>query len=381
MKKALLVLSVLGTLLSGTIAYGQYVDDSASAFRRYIEIRPQNIKVPTVVEVNLDDESMEYYQSAVLSNATGEYQPTYFKRTTAKAEQDLNITANNIEGDTYYLIDDDLDTSVDFELPETNQGKAIINITSTQPFTSSSFTILLDNHVALPNQIAIYAMRNGREVTVVAPQRMQSRTVDFLETNSSNWRVELTYGQPLRISELRISQDSAGVNAVQRLRFLAYPEESYTVYIDTDRNVNLYLPEGGNLVSNVGVLFLPKFPSFQNPQYVEADIDFDGVPDIRDNCTDVENKDQEDIDQNGRGDACDDFDRDGIINNIDNCVDKPNQRQLDTDEDGIGDICDGEESRFTEKYKWIPWIGIGFAAIILVFLFFTTARSAREKNI
>jgi hypothetical protein len=39
---------------------------------------------------------------------------------------------------------------------------------------------------------------------------------------------------------------------------------------------------------------------------------------------------------------------------------------MDTDSDGIGDVCDTEESRITEKNAWLPWAGMGFAAVVLV---------------
>ena len=109
-------------------------------------------------------------------------------------------------------------------------------------------------------------------------------------------------------------------------------------------------------------------------------MDEDSVPDFVDNCVSVANQDQEDIDGNRRGDACDDYDRDGFLNSEDNCPNNPNYDQLDTDSDEIGDVCDEEESRFTEQYPWIPWVGMGIAGAVLVVLFVLTARSLPRKN-
>jgi len=73
------------------------------------------------------------------------------------------------------------------------------------------------------------------------------------------------------------------------------------------------------------------------------DSDNDGIPDVTDNCPNTANPNQEDIDGNGIGDACDDcidVDGDSICDDVDNCPDTPNANQEDTDGDGVGDACD-----------------------------------------
>ncbi|MBC61876.1 MAG: thrombospondin, partial [Zetaproteobacteria bacterium] len=71
------------------------------------------------------------------------------------------------------------------------------------------------------------------------------------------------------------------------------------------------------------------------------DKDEDGVPNTLDNCVDQPNKNQEDMDGDGRGDRCDeDLDGDNVQNQEDNCINVVNPIQSDFDGDGFGDLCD-----------------------------------------
>ena len=75
---------------------------------------------------------------------------------------------------------------------------------------------------------------------------------------------------------------------------------------------------------------------------VDGDTDGDGVLNSADNCPDVVNADQTDVDADGIGDACDpliDSDGDGVGDDVDACPGFDDA--IDVDLDGIPDGCDG----------------------------------------
>jgi hypothetical protein len=74
---------------------------------------------------------------------------------------------------------------------------------------------------------------------------------------------------------------------------------------------------------------------------MDLDSDNDGHDDAVDNCPEISNYNQSDIDADGLGDVCDsDIDGDGVLNDLDNCVLSANSDQSDLDNDGTGDVCD-----------------------------------------
>lgn len=345
-----------------------------SAYRSYLEVGAVSISVPTVVEAPFPDTLLERLDSAVLDKTAGNFEP--YVLTQKILETPVSIRTNPYTNGASRMNDGNVQTYADFPLPDTAQGITRITLSSATPIVSSALVALLDDNVALPTSVEIRAVVDGAERIVVASRPMDQQTVRFPKTTSSSWTVTFTFSQPLRISELRLRQDGATRSNVRAIRFLAQPTHAYRIYVDPDRTAAAPVKEAGNLASATDVLKISAIALQHNPNYIIADTDGDGVPDIRDNCVSLPNADQKDVNGNGRGDACDDFDQDGIINAKDNCINVPNRDQRDTDGDGIGDACDTEESRITERYAWIPWAGMGFAALVLIVLLVLMMRSA-----
>jgi hypothetical protein len=85
------------------------------------------------------------------------------------------------------------------------------------------------------------------------------------------------------------------------------------------------------------------------PLDAQDDIDGDGLCADEDNCSEVYNPDQGDVNYNGIGNACDisceelgdtDLDGDYVCDGQDNCLLDANPFQTDSDGDGAGDACD-----------------------------------------
>ncbi|OGM00129.1 hypothetical protein A2480_03630 [Candidatus Uhrbacteria bacterium RIFOXYC2_FULL_47_19] len=75
----------------------------------------------------------------------------------------------------------------------------------------------------------------------------------------------------------------------------------------------------------------------------DGDIDGDHVFNDEDNCPNLANPDQKDLNRNHVGDACeDDRDGDGVNDDEDNCPSLSNRDQGDADGDGLGDACDDD---------------------------------------
>src|SRR3989338_1816010 len=365
---------------SAPVTFPSDTESAPTSFREFVQISDEKvpIKVPTVIELPLDGRSFEYPFFAVkdlTADGASRFVGNYFRHFTVVSKTPMHIAPT---GDPSWsaMLDGDYRSYASFSVPENGSGMAAIALLSTKPVTASSFTILLDGEVALPNTILIQAdTADGANMVVLNTTKMTGNTVRFPKTTSTNWKVTLTYSQPLRITEISVLDEDALRATTQGLRFLAVPGHDYVVYMDADRPVTLTTTEAGDLLTDKGVVRITPLASVQNPAYVIADTDGDGVPDRSDNCVTFPNATQEDVDQSGAGDLCEDFDRDRVVNATDNCPNDPNLAQTDTDGDGIGDACDGEESRITEKNAWLPWAGMGVALLILIGLVFLTMRS------
>ncbi len=350
-----------------------------SAFKSIKEITVTGIKVPTVVESMFVSTSNERKDAVVFDSTDKVFIPSYLISAPIKGLSGYTVSANGIVRNE--IKDELYDSCVDFNLSNESKVNSIsLEFNYDKEITSDAFYLSLDNYVTLPVSLGIKAVVDGIKIDVLAPVKLTDSNVTFPKTSSRNWTVEMSYVQPLRICEASFNQKDTTQYRSYSVRFLAKNDHQYQIYFNGDRSVNVYYAESGNLTNDLGVLKLTSGEVKINSAFKLSDVDKDNIPDIKDNCVSISNSDQVDVDMNGRGDVCDDFDRDGIINLKDNCKDIPNENQNDTDSDGVGDKCDNTEGRLTEKLPWLPWFGIGFAAVLILGLMYFTVKRPLPSN-
>lgn len=255
-----------------------------------------------------------------------------------------------------------------------------IDILSSEPFKSDRFTIYFDKHIVNPSTIKLtsFDLNNGNEKVLLSERPFTQKTVIFPEEYTNHYRVALGYNNPLRVSEIVFDGSKVSENIRDYVRFIVQPKTAYSIFYNTNKSIVIDSGEIPSLRSQKNVPVIQPTDNQDNSLYKRADRDNDGIIDKEDNCVSVKNAEQTDLDHNGIGDACEDFDKDGIINSEDNCQNVANRNQLDIDGDGIGDACDEEESRFMEKYPWIPYFVLGVVFLVVVGLTVKTLKTDKQ---
>lgn len=382
---ALFAFGLMSVVANSVFAQGEKVPEwqqnmslEHEAFRYTIAIPALSITVPTVVEVPV---AYGVVQNPIAVAQSEDGAMVFARYKTNMETSEATMTAKVNGSVASYLTDGKMETVEHFPFSEEMQNTVSVEFSALDKsrITSDQLFVTLAPNVALPHTIAITGIIDGEPSVIVAEKRLEGTRIRFPETTAETFVITFELVQPLRIAELWLAQKGETVST-GRVRFLAQPNTSYTLYLDPDRSIDS-IPTGGvSLESDEGVVSIQARIE-DNVLYVPLDSDNDGMPDKFDNCVSVANPGQVDSDGNGRGDECDDYDRDGIMNSKDNCPDIPNRTQTDTDGDGIGNECDTQENRLTERSPWIPWVGMGIAGLVLVVLMGMSLRMKPRDDV
>lgn len=378
-----LTIIFLSFLLLSNLASAEEANPK-SAFLNYKDITDLALVIPTVVSLPLEDDIFENTSFLVEEIGTGNYIGHVLDDKRINKKIEFSVLTSPQKNASYNLVDGDRNTKVNFGVDDaTDSNEVMIELFSQGgvPVTATRLNLMLAEYADAPLSVSIKAKTLAGYETIVAKKPIRNGVLTFPETTASQWLITFTHNEPLVISELTIGPDIPLTETNRELRFLAQPDESYRIYFNSDRTVSVSATETGNIKYAPNVVVLKSAPTMTNRQYIPADIDGDDITDTLDNCPRIANQDQTDIDENGIGDACEDFDKDGVSNLVDNCRDLPNRNQSDEDGDGVGDVCDDEESRFTEQNPLIPWIGMGIALLVIVGLFVLVLTSKKEDDL
>ncbi len=363
------------TILLFTIITPVFANSNTSLFKTTYSPSIPNLIKPTVVSFDLSKEEREIM---VLESNSKKAQPWEIIRHYQDSVSFNAISTSQLIGNQNYLFDNNYETTTEFNLDKDN-GNAYIEFESNKILTSDSLKLVLDNNVALPYKIKFSAFVNNEWKTIIAEKKLNSTVINFPETSAEKWRIEFKHGQILRLQEIYLSEKNISNKKQIELRWLALPGKKYEIYTDMPSYKNIETSEKGKLIGkDLEVIKLESIDKKINQYFTEPDDDNDGIINLFDNCISTKNPDQKDIDNNGKGDLCEDFDGDGIINKNDNCKNNPNRYQKDTDKDGIGDECDNEESRLTEKNPWLPWAVMTITLLFLTGMIFQTIKKSKK---
>jgi hypothetical protein len=350
-------------------------DNDLSLFKSVYEVSVPKLNVATPVKVDLNGDQ----RFGVLVLEGDEVQPTIIK----KNNEEIEATVENIseiKGNKNALVDNRYDSSLEFDLDK-DGGEAYVVIEFEEEIKTSNLKLDLDDHVALPYVIEIMVEQRGKWVTALSEIKPLSTVIEFPERTAKKWKVNMKHSQPLRLREMGFLNESKVKVSNTEVYWLARPGEEYTLFTDAVAYFSVKFSETGNLLTDPEELVTATLSRKQeNSFFEEPDDDDDGIANYRDNCVNVFNSEQIDVNENGRGDACDDYDKDRILNINDNCPEHANSNQRDTDGDNIGDECDDEESRITEKNPWIPWVAMGFVGIVVFGLMIHALSKDKESK-
>lgn len=351
-------------------------------YRDYADVPSIKTPTPSIVELNLIPEQLRLSDFGVYDVTSKTFIPYRFIPSSQKVYKTLSVQNRDSGEFIPSLSDKNIWTDYQFGVSSNTGrwGQVNVYLSYDTEVVSDSLTLSLSDYVELPLSITLQALVGEKWVTVLNNVTPQSSTVNFPKTTSGFWLLSMSHNQPLRIQELTLNDLSAQTPKAA-IRFLALPNHAYQIFANPESEVSDYTNtiESPNLTNSTALISGGTVSFIQNSLFIPVDSDGDGVADFKDNCVSVVNPGQLDVNKNNIGDECDDFDGDNVIQSIDNCPSVPNTNQYDTDGDKIGDACDPDESRITERYPWIVWLGLGFATLVFVVLLLMVAHKARQN--
>ncbi len=369
---------IASTLLFNTTvkaANNPDINDPQTVFQQQSLLVVPSLQIPTVVELELPRQITD--EVFIYNSTTQSFIGTRFLTTTNNLLTPVRAqiaTDEKPEMDASPIIDRDTTTYLDL-LPNALSSSIILQYPKKSNIGGIELLVARDS--SFGERISIYYADSATtRKPILVEDTIRSKSISFPTVESDTLYIQITHSQPIRLTD--ITTTSATGPTKRAIQFLAQPGAQYVAYTNAIKVPQIRATESIAVESSSPMKVSLQFTV--NPLYVEPDTDGDGLIDSVDNCTSKANSDQADVDRNGVGDACEDFDADGIPNALDNCPSESNRDQIDTDGDTVGDVCDELDNRITERYGWLPWLGIGVAVGVLLFVVFRTITQPNSSD-
>ena len=363
MKKTLIIFGLLITSIS--FATTKEISPDFSRFENITKIKVSGITTPKVVKFKTHN-----FQNGrtVLLNEKNEIISHKWIRSSQKIKSQ-NITASkvssNFEGRKENLVDGNYNTSLTFH-PETDYEKEV-TLSFNKLTEVSGIYIRLADGIINPKTVTVKGTFSGGENVIIVNNKRFSYHIPFPKVSVS--QLQISYNTPhfLRISEIEILGQEE-IEKTDELVFFAEEGKTYTLYSNSHFGQKHYSAPKYQPLSTDN-----KTPAFTLPLSTKNPVfndDFDGdeLSDQIDLCPKIADPQNIDIDNNKRGDACEDPDQDSKMSSVDNCPFIYNPNQKDSDLDKLGDLCDDTDDRFTANSQSFLYIVFGLAALFLGFL-------------
>lgn len=334
------------------------INEISKSYQSIYNIPKQEIKIPTPVEFQLNTQ-----EGSIIILDQNQIQQAHKQVKSIKTDQ-FEISSNNKNRNLNYLADGNFFTYTN--LPYENNQNTILTFESKEKHRYESLILSYKENSQYIKKITLKALINNRYQTILNEKEINSNIIKFPELNTNKFELTIFQSQPHSLKEIQFLRVNQNDTTAQKYQFLASPENSYTIYADSDKKIPFRNLEYGNIKDQA--INLNDLKREDNPNYIPSDNDDDTVINTEDNCINIKNPEQTDINENNIGDACEDFDGDKILNYKDNCPNNANFNQADLDNDNIGDICDQIDDRLLEQYPYIQWIILSITAITIIYL-------------
>jgi|GEM_PF-5600268 len=233
-------------------------------------------------------------------------------------------------------------------------------------------------HIARPDRISVGYSNEGR-VEMFLDKIPYTGSVPLggvigNESNTNTFVIMFHTSNLFALSEVRAYSDTTIEQQTNAVLFVE-PNSEYKIYVDPYFGATQSEASTRPLNTDKATKTIVPESKQDNPLFRD-DYDADGLSDSVDLCPRVADASNADIDNNGRGDICEDKDQDGKVTAKDNCPSVYNPNQNDVDADGLGDACDTNDSRTTENMPYLMGLLFVSVAGVLLWLIY---RSTRKK--